>query len=47
MDNDFFCFTWFRGIENGNEYMHKKDLIDAAETSGLSRVPIAYVLSKE
>ncbi|XP_057773896.1 crossover junction endonuclease MUS81 isoform X2 [Salvia miltiorrhiza] len=31
----------FRGIENGNEFMHKKELIDAAETSGLSRVPIA------
>lgn len=33
--------TLFRGIENGNEFMHKKELIDAAETSGLSRVPIA------
>ncbi|GFP84258.1 crossover junction endonuclease mus81 [Phtheirospermum japonicum] len=30
----------FRGTENGNEFMHKKELIDAAETSGLSRVPI-------
>ncbi|KAH6810674.1 Restriction endonuclease [Perilla frutescens var. frutescens] len=33
--------TLFRGIENGNEFMRKKELIDEAETSGLSRVPIA------
>ncbi|KAL6563562.1 Crossover junction endonuclease mus81 [Orobanche gracilis] len=33
--------TLFRGTEKGNEFMHKKELIDAAETSGLSRVPIA------
>ncbi|KAI3448833.1 hypothetical protein Pfo_005498 [Paulownia fortunei] len=32
--------TLFRGTENGNGFMHKKELIDAAETSGLSRVPI-------
>ncbi|XP_011091811.1 crossover junction endonuclease MUS81 isoform X1 [Sesamum indicum] len=31
----------FRGTENGNEFMCKQELIDAAETSGLSRVPIA------
>ncbi|KAK4424864.1 Crossover junction endonuclease MUS81 [Sesamum alatum] len=31
----------FRGTENGNEFMRKQELIDAAETSGLSRVPIA------
>ncbi|KAL1559570.1 Crossover junction endonuclease mus81, variant 2 [Salvia divinorum] len=31
----------FRGTENENEFMHKKELIDAAETSGLSRVLIA------
>ncbi|KZV47285.1 hypothetical protein F511_07708 [Dorcoceras hygrometricum] len=31
----------YRGTGNGVEYMHKKELIDAAETSGLSRVPIA------
>ncbi|PIN23483.1 Endonuclease MUS81 [Handroanthus impetiginosus] len=32
--------TLFRETENGNEFMRKKELIDAAETSGLSRVPI-------
>ncbi|XP_047941322.1 crossover junction endonuclease MUS81 isoform X2 [Salvia hispanica] len=37
----------FRGTENGNEFMHKKELIDAAETSGLSRVPIAPEKAKE
>ncbi|KAL8542194.1 hypothetical protein ACS0TY_003164 [Phlomoides rotata] len=31
----------FRGTQVGNEFMCKKELIDAAETSGLSRVPIA------
>lgn len=35
--------TLYRGIENGNEFMHKQELIDAAEASGLSRVPIASV----
>lgn len=30
-----------RGTTNGNEYMRKQELIDAAEASGLSRVPIA------
>ncbi|KAG8363685.1 hypothetical protein BUALT_Bualt19G0048100 [Buddleja alternifolia] len=38
--------TLFRGTENGNEFMRKKELIDAAETSGLSRVPIAPEKSK-
>ena len=33
----------FRGTTNGNEFMRKQELIDAAEASGLSRVPIAYV----
>ncbi|KAL3814766.1 hypothetical protein ACJIZ3_016034 [Penstemon smallii] len=33
--------TLFKGTESGCEYMRKQDLIDAAETSGLSRVPIA------
>ncbi|KAI3425613.1 ERCC4 domain-containing protein [Psidium guajava] len=32
--------TLYRGTSNGNEYMHKQELIDAAEASGLSRVPI-------
>ncbi|KAG6630328.1 hypothetical protein CIPAW_13G010200 [Carya illinoinensis] len=31
----------YRGIANGNEFMRKQELIDAAEASGLSRVPIA------
>ncbi|KAE8038324.1 hypothetical protein FH972_010847 [Carpinus fangiana] len=31
----------YRGTGNGNEFMHKQELIDAAEASGLSRVPIA------
>lgn len=30
-----------RGTTNGNEYMRKQELIDAAEASGLSRVAIA------
>ncbi|GMN53715.1 hypothetical protein TIFTF001_022837 [Ficus carica] len=38
--------TLYRGIENGNEFMHKQELIDAAEASGLSRVPIAPELGK-
>ncbi|TKY49652.1 Crossover junction endonuclease MUS81 [Spatholobus suberectus] len=29
------------GTSNGNEFMRKQELIDAAEASGLSRVPIA------
>ena len=33
----------FRGTTNGNEFMCKQELINAAEASGLSRVPIAYV----
>ncbi|XP_031284862.1 crossover junction endonuclease MUS81 isoform X2 [Pistacia vera] len=32
--------TLHRGTANGNEFMRKQDLIDAAEASGLSRVPI-------
>ncbi|XP_051144554.1 crossover junction endonuclease MUS81 isoform X2 [Andrographis paniculata] len=32
--------TLFRGTESGSDFMLKKDLIDAAEISGLSRVPI-------
>ncbi|KAK7323407.1 hypothetical protein VNO77_26879 [Canavalia gladiata] len=32
--------TLYRGTSNGNEFMHKQELIDAAEASGLSRVPI-------
>jgi len=32
-----------RGTTNGNEFMRKQDLIDAAEASGLSRAPIMYV----
>ncbi|XP_040992657.1 crossover junction endonuclease MUS81 isoform X2 [Juglans microcarpa x Juglans regia] len=31
----------YRGIANGKEFMRKQELIDAAEASGLSRVPIA------
>ena len=34
-----------RGTANGNEFMCKQELIDAAEASGLSRVPIGYVHS--
>ncbi|KAG9443636.1 hypothetical protein H6P81_014976 [Aristolochia fimbriata] len=33
--------TLYRGISNGNTFMQKQELIDAAEASGLSRVPIA------
>ncbi|KAK9950741.1 hypothetical protein M0R45_006213 [Rubus argutus] len=32
--------TLYRGTKNGNEFMSKQELIDAAEASGLSRVPI-------
>ncbi|KAI6675951.1 hypothetical protein NL676_036747 [Syzygium grande] len=32
--------TLYRGTSNGNEYMRKQELIDAAEASGLSRAPI-------
>ncbi|KAK6928839.1 ERCC4 domain [Dillenia turbinata] len=32
--------TLYRGITSGSEYMRKQELIDAAEASGLSRVPI-------
>ncbi|KAK9123269.1 hypothetical protein Sjap_012871 [Stephania japonica] len=38
--------TLHRAIENGAEYMKKQELIDAAEASGLSRVPIAPELGK-
>lgn len=39
----FMCNIRFtiRGTTNGNEYMRKQELIDAAEASGLSRVAIA------
>ncbi|XP_068663277.1 crossover junction endonuclease MUS81 isoform X2 [Aristolochia californica] len=33
--------TLYRGISNGNVFMRKQELIDAADASGLSRVPIA------
>ncbi|KAK7271435.1 hypothetical protein RJT34_27341 [Clitoria ternatea] len=33
--------TLYRGTSNGNEFMRKQELVDAAEASGLSRVPIA------
>ncbi|GMH27026.1 hypothetical protein Nepgr_028869 [Nepenthes gracilis] len=33
--------TLYRGTANLSEFMRKQDLIDAAEASGLSRVPIA------
>ncbi|XWS56803.1 hypothetical protein CRYUN_Cryun09bG0117000 [Craigia yunnanensis] len=33
--------TLYRETADGSEFMHKQDLIDAAEASGLSRVPIA------
>ncbi|XP_017617240.1 crossover junction endonuclease MUS81 isoform X1 [Gossypium arboreum] len=33
--------TLYRETADGNEFMHKQDLIDAAEASGLSRAPIA------
>ncbi|KAF4349988.1 hypothetical protein F8388_017566 [Cannabis sativa] len=33
--------TLYRGTMNENEFMRKQELIDAAEASGLSRVPIA------
>lgn len=33
--------TLYRGSANGNGYMRKQELIDAAEASGLSRGPIA------
>ncbi|XP_042513028.1 crossover junction endonuclease MUS81 isoform X2 [Macadamia integrifolia] len=32
--------TLYRAMANGNEFMRKQELIDAAEASGLSRVPI-------
>ncbi|KAJ7982289.1 crossover junction endonuclease MUS81 [Quillaja saponaria] len=38
--------TLFRGTSNGNEFMHKQELIDAAEASGLSRAPVAPELGK-
>lgn len=37
----FPAFLIIRGTLNGIEFMRKQDLIDAAEASGLSRVPIA------
>ncbi|XVE90775.1 hypothetical protein DITRI_Ditri20bG0104100 [Diplodiscus trichospermus] len=33
--------TLYRETADGKEFMHKQDLIDAAEASGLSRAPIA------
>ncbi|GAB2278433.1 Crossover junction endonuclease mus81 [Dionaea muscipula] len=33
--------TLYRGTANGSEFMRKQELIDAAEASGFSRVPIA------
>ncbi|KAL0010162.1 hypothetical protein SO802_005270, partial [Lithocarpus litseifolius] len=36
-------FLNLKGTTNGNEFMRKQELIDAAEASGLSRVPIGYV----
>ncbi|XP_052726295.1 crossover junction endonuclease MUS81 isoform X2 [Vigna angularis] len=33
--------TLYRGTSNGNDFMRKQELIDAAEASGLSRVAIA------
>ncbi|KAL5543669.1 hypothetical protein UlMin_007453 [Ulmus minor] len=38
--------TLYRGTANENDFMRKKELIDAAEASGLSRVPIAPELGK-
>ncbi|CAN6703742.1 unnamed protein product [Malus baccata var. baccata] len=38
--------TLYRGLENGNEFMRKQELIDAAEASGLSRVPIMPEMGK-
>lgn len=35
-------FSLTRATANGKEFMHKQELIDTAEASGLSRVPIAY-----
>ncbi|GAA0150027.1 hypothetical protein LIER_09055 [Lithospermum erythrorhizon] len=32
--------TLYRKVRSGTEFMHKQELIDVAETSGLSRVPI-------
>lgn len=34
-----------RGTANGDEFMRKQDLVDAADASGLSRAPIMYVLT--
>ncbi|KAF3437431.1 hypothetical protein FNV43_RR20184 [Rhamnella rubrinervis] len=39
--------TLYRGTTNGSEFMHKQEFINAAEASGLSRVPIAYMLTQE
>lgn len=36
-------FILIRETANGDEFMRKQELIDAAEASGLSRAPIAYV----
>ncbi|KAM2482660.1 hypothetical protein ACFX1W_040390 [Malus domestica] len=38
--------TLYRGLENGNEFMRKQELIDAAEASGLSHVPIMPEMGK-
>jgi crossover junction endonuclease MUS81 len=41
----YIVYFFVRGTGNGNEFMRKQELIDAAEASGLSRVPIAYANS--
>ncbi|KAL5708222.1 Crossover junction endonuclease mus81 [Ranunculus cassubicifolius] len=38
--------TLYRGTSNGSDFMRKQELIDTAEASGLSRVPIAPVAGK-
>ncbi|XP_024970898.1 crossover junction endonuclease MUS81 [Cynara cardunculus var. scolymus] len=38
--------TLYRGIANGNDFMRKQELIDAAEASGLSRSPIMPTAGK-
>ncbi|KAL5708242.1 Crossover junction endonuclease mus81 [Ranunculus cassubicifolius] len=38
--------TLYRGTLNGSDFMRKQELIDTAEASGLSRVPIAPVAGK-
>lgn len=31
-----------RSTTNGEKFMHKQELIDATEASGLSRAPVGY-----